>query len=425
MQRLRLLFDWLLIPLICLIIAGRLIGFTEISSLIAVGGTLYLARYILFHTPESDQLSPNLVDLAVVIVVLTEAIVCWGATYKANPLNYLLQSIFLLTFYWLVRTNLRRNYQLVAVASILSIAAFYFAGRTIYLFWQQYQTTSALGLAQRSDFNYLLLLPEFPRAPYAEWITTLLALLPFPIILIAKLTKATRIWWVSILPILAILVAILLTFSRGLYIATLTFGVVTGALFYLYRVAKLSSILSLNAFLLFVVLIGVSLTPFASSVVRTISLFGTQSQTRSFQGRVTVWEATTTMFKDHPAVGVGSDNFAMYYVAYKDEDAAYVGRPLSSFLQIMVEKGILGCLAYGFLVLSFYRASFYGARQAVNSPVRLVTILIFAAAVTALLVRDFSYSSILVNKEVRFLLCFMFAYNAQLEEKGNEIRASQ
>lgn len=66
----------------------------------------------------------------------------------------------------------------------------------------------------------------------------------------------------------------------------------------------------------------------------------------SFNVRWEYWIAANNMIKDNPIFGVGPDNFAMLYPKYKVAIAEEVQNTHNNFMQIWVEQGIIGFLAF-------------------------------------------------------------------------------
>ncbi|MCX8082445.1 MAG: O-antigen ligase family protein [bacterium] len=62
----------------------------------------------------------------------------------------------------------------------------------------------------------------------------------------------------------------------------------------------------------------------------------------SFVDRVNYWKAATTVFKEHPLVGVGPENYKYYYLKYKTPGAMEAKHPHSIFFASLAETGIVG-----------------------------------------------------------------------------------
>lgn len=62
------------------------------------------------------------------------------------------------------------------------------------------------------------------------------------------------------------------------------------------------------------------------------------------------WTAAVKIARDHPVFGVGLDNFREYFPAYKGEAQQEVKKVHNDYLQVLVDLGIVGLLAFlGFL----------------------------------------------------------------------------
>jgi tetratricopeptide (TPR) repeat protein len=158
----------------------------------------------------------------------------------------------------------------------------------------------------------------------------------------------------------------------------------------------------------------IAFSPIAKPVVTTMSILRTQSQVRSLQGRVNTWTTALEMARSRPLLGIGSYNFPMQYVAYRPANTVYVSRALNLFLQILIERGVLGLVVFGFLLFSFFKTSFRQLGLNEATVFERSVIAVFIAACAAAIIRDLSYFSILSNKGVATLLCLMFACNASL-----------
>jgi len=74
--------------------------------------------------------------------------------------------------------------------------------------------------------------------------------------------------------------------------------------------------------------------------------------------RLDLWQSSLEMVRDHPILGIGLDNFAYVYQAYLREGAAAepnLSHPHNWVLHLWLELGLLGLLAFGWLVLRFWR----------------------------------------------------------------------
>ncbi|MBV9357505.1 MAG: O-antigen ligase family protein [Chloroflexi bacterium] len=83
--------------------------------------------------------------------------------------------------------------------------------------------------------------------------------------------------------------------------------------------------------------------------------------------RLELWSSTVEMLRDHPLLGVGLDNFAyLYQQVYLHEGAAAepnLSHPHNWLLHVWVELGVLGLIAFVWLVVIFARR----ARRALHA----------------------------------------------------------
>lgn len=153
--------------------------------------------------------------------------------------------------------------------------------------------------------------------------------------------------------------ALLWTYSRGAYLGFF-FSFLAFFLFLLYlawRRGNRRVRVAVLLFLLFFVLlsvVGVMVSPSLKARVASIaSIWGHTSNLT----RVTIWEASLRMFRDHWLLGIGpgNDTFRQVYAFYMrprfNSLASY-----NIFLEIGIENGILGLLVFlGMLYLLFRR----------------------------------------------------------------------
>lgn len=409
--------DILLIPITVLIIGNAIGKFFNLDILLIIITAVYILKNIFLDGPRSLIAGPNLLDVSVFLLFGFEITSYLTSTYKPNSFYFLFELMSSILFYCLVRLNLRHAYQQVSIFILISLLGFILSCGAILTFYVQYRQLS-LYFSDLTGLRHLFSLFNPTDAPSGEWATTFLLLLPFPLILFLKFDSLGRDRWLLLCPVITILVVIAITFSRGLYLATTAFALLTSTLFYLYRCFNLKRIVFFNA-LTFGLLV-VSLTPVIKPVLTTVLLFRTTSQVRSFAGRENLWKHSLGMIKEHPLLGSGSNNFPMQYVAHRghEDDSVYAARGFNYFLQIVLEKGFIGLVVYCLLLVAFFRVSHERIRQLQdNLFLKNVTIL-FVTTYAALLVRDLSYSSILSNAGVQCLLWFMFANNTILKEES-------
>ena len=413
------LLDLLLIGIVAFFIALKFREYISVNLILIIVSLVYLLRNILSEETRARAGSLNLLDLALALIVLSEGYNYLQSTYRPNSFQSLGEILFLFLFYWLLRFNFTREYQRTSLFIFLSIAGVFLAVTAFSSVTGLYGRLGALGFEDVTSFrNYINIFNPIGLS-IGEWSTVFLLLLPFPLILIVKYREWRYVRWLLTLVVAAVLLTMVLTFIRGVYIAAAVFFITGSALFLIFRIFPPRKIISFNLTIVILVLIG-SIPVWRPAAV-TLSLFRTTSQVRSFEARGKIWKDSLRMFKDYPLSGVGAGNFTMRYVAYREsrEEAALALRPFNFLLHIMVERGLVGLLAYGFLFFSFIFVSYQKLRRQRADIYRQTMVVLFVTAVIAIMARDISESSIFLNSAVGVLLCFIFATVAGLREEVN------
>jgi O-antigen ligase len=151
--------------------------------------------------------------------------------------------------------------------------------------------------------------------------------------------------------------ALILTFSTGGWLGALAGGlVVIAALSHRRLAVRVGG----AAGLLLVLVSGLAIAGILPERLNPLR------QTGGF--RLDLWQSSLEMIRDHPLLGVGLDNFAyLYQQVYLREGAAAepnLSHPHNWLLHIWLELGLLGLIAFAWLLVRFWR----NARQALTSP---------------------------------------------------------
>jgi O-antigen ligase len=338
-----------------------------VSMATAAVVALWLWQAVLWFRPQDRALSPQPLVLAASNIGLF--LIARASRREPDLLRALLRWQTLLAF-------------LVAVVSVVG------AG------WQIRQAQAA-GIADLQAVKHLILFP-FRRVPAAQWATVYLALFPFPIMvaLSARFAPPWRSW--AVLTAMAMTSAVLLTFARGVYLGLATLVVVTVLLALRSSVAPRSW----RPLVIVLALAFVPLAPFLGGSLRqpvssTVRAFETRSQVRSFDGRKRVWRESFSLVREAPLVGHGAGSFPALH-AVRAKDAPFVARPFNLWLGLAIEHGAVAVLLFaGFCAAVLVPL----VRKGREGEERTVAILA-GAACAGLLVRDLSYSSVLVDGAV-------------------------
>jgi O-antigen ligase len=129
----------------------------------------------------------------------------------------------------------------------------------------------------------------------------------------------------------------------------------------------------------------------------------TVSQRRSIDSRLSKWNETIRIFRDHPVFGTGSGTYGLMSYRYNLADKSRLS-PLTTntFLQLLMEKGVVGFVAY----MGAIGAICMNALKLVRE--RSISAIIFLSAMVALLVREMTFSSML-EQHIVLSLFFLIA----------------
>jgi O-antigen ligase len=400
-------FDLLLIPLVGLVVVVKVYEVFDLSIfLVAITLAYFIKSLLTSGLPRFDVL-----DLAVVLVALAELISYSTSAYRANSIQWVAEALFLLLLYCLIRVNVIHDYQRVAIYLVVTALAFWISSRALYSFWRHYDRLDALGFSDPTDFKHLFGLVGPPGYSTGERVTSFVLLLPFPLILFLSFKERLRaLKWLLLCPVITLVLALSITFFRGVYAAIFFFLLAGSFLLYRYRVVSAWRIILLN--LMLGVVVSACLAPLVKPVLTTALMFKSTSQVRSFEGRIDLWRASLEIAARHPWTGAGAFNFPLEYVAASESRPSSGASTFNYFLQILVEKGVLGLAAYLLLLFAFFKTSITGSGLSENRLHQTAAIL-FMIGVAAVIVRDLTYSSMFINKGASALLWLTLGINAR------------
>jgi hypothetical protein len=130
--------------------------------------------------------------------------------------------------------------------------------------------------------------------------------------------------------------------------------------------------------------------------------------------RAALWN----MFKSSPVLGVGPGNFGSLYKTFcppGSEIPPYVPKPHNQYLEILAETGIVGTLAFVWVVLSAIGVMYKGWRAACRADRKLLTGI--AASLAAVGVHGYSFG-ILVHIQVWIMLAIAVALAVHMQNNN-------
>lgn len=209
--------------------------------------------------------------------------------------------------------------------------------------------------------------------------------------------------------------AILLSFSRGAYIALAVY-VVLWLVFVKPNREKLRIPLLAS---LAILLVWIS---FPVELKTTLEMNRTVSQRQSTNGRIDATWAGWEAFRERPLLGYGNGNYTLAIDKDLNQDSArsYTSMAPNLLVQLLVEKGIVGLMLYLFLLIAIVRL-LWKRREERESRVMVCLL-------SALVVKEMTQVSLLSTSFVLFLLYVLLGFlqrdETEMGEKSEMVRMS-
>ncbi|MDR0605389.1 MAG: O-antigen ligase family protein [Bacteroidales bacterium] len=406
-------------------------AFWSINSVISIV-TLFTFLLIGWKILRRKSITITISDIIVMMYVFYETYSCYSSEYRPNSMLFLIKILIILLLYFIARNFIKRN----MLFAILVFFSFYFMIINlleILFFLVHYLRIAYYEFIDLTQFRNLFM----PFGIYSnEWVSNLFLMLLFPLSLyiyiitiknsllaqnwdkrITVLIRSNYFFAGIILTINIILFNILISFSRGAYIsaAVLFFASI---IFFIINRRRFSFIV------IFKYVSWVFILPFIGGIMlkqpvqSTILLHSSVSQNRSSVGRMQLWEKSLQIFKDSPYNGVGTNNFALNYNSLGERGTVnFTGKISNSYLQLLVEKGIIGIVVYLILFFAFVYFSFYFSNIKKTSLLEKIFLTVSVFCVTAFLIREITFSSfffsdgILIQTLIIYLLVSVILFS--------------
>lgn len=251
------------------------------------------------------------------------------------------------------------------------------------------------------------------------WACILLFLLVFTTLFVLY-QKHRKFKILGLFILLLLVFGIVVSFSRGVYLSVLCFIASFNLITLVFKQLKAKQLITVNLMALTILFLSASVV--SDSVLTTLSFNKTTSQQRSTSGRVDRWTHALQLIEDNPITGWGNGNFilATDKKPYLSEDAVFSSTIDNTYVQILIEKGILGFVTYlclfaicTIIVYKSLKNKSYTRKQ------KLELTIVFSGLV-AFLVRELTFSSLFVNNMVFFLffhlIFFLIPYDIKCFE---------
>lgn len=277
------------------------------------------------------------IDWCLSLITFYDIASCLYAVCSYPAVCNVFLSVFCLTSYFVVRKLfvcghsltilLQGSYVPIGIALLLGFCSFFIFRQSV---WQ-------VGFEDTYPFRFLFRPLGYFTNEWAE-------------VLILLLGWVCMVHRYSGLFVFLLVLAILLSFSRGAYMALGTY-VMAWVAFVQPKREKIR--------LLMISIIAVALTGifFQSELKTTLQMNRTRSQQQSTEGRLNAVTVAWNRFQERPWFGYGNGNytFAVDGALYQDSTRAYTSYAPNLLIQLLIEKGIIGILLYLWLIVAICR----------------------------------------------------------------------
>lgn len=330
------------------------------------------------------------------------------AEYKPAAVSVLAICISASLLYYCVRYELYRSVALWPVISLLSL--FYVVMGLIH-FVTFYEQWHALGFTRLIDFRlYFTSIPGlFPNSSPSAFFISALAL---------SLVAAYR-WppprngfgWLFVLSGLGCLTCLLLSFSRGTYLALLGFAIS----YPFFEHHKRNVVRLLIAGTCVLAVIALSSRHVAKAMLDTITIRSTVSQQRSIDGRVKIASESARLALRKPLIGMGPGNFPYALQTYSpyQQTNVVVAESYNLLLNTTVEGGILGGGTLLLIAAGIWMC-LYKRRRSTPTP----STAILGSACVALMFLSVSHSFLFSGRATAFYIYVLLAILAAESESN-------
>ncbi|MBQ2696874.1 MAG: O-antigen ligase family protein [Clostridia bacterium] len=305
-----------------------------------------LSFFLQIATGKKANLRPVPLGGFIAFFMLTMCLATLLSFTFAKSLQILLIYIVFSLFYFVAYQTLdtKKKWKgaiisLVLVAAFVALVGIYqnFAGVSGAASWVDQEMFSQIKTRVYSTFDNPNVLGEF-----------LVMMVPLALAVLWKSrTDGQKFIYTAIF--LALGACMIFTWSRGAWL-----GVLLATALFLLIADKRWSLLAVVG----VLLLPVILSSNSAIVSRIVSVGNTQDTSTAY--RVSIWQASITMIRDFwlSGIGLGSEAFSMIYPRYALAGANFALHSHNLFLQIMVEAGIAGIIAFVLMIIAFVRRSF-------------------------------------------------------------------
>lgn len=355
------------------------------------------------HISKEEKKRIDNIDIGILLIFIYEIINYTQSLYWYNSLSSLTTIVMATIIHYYCR-NYGAFYkkQKKLIFEILTIAAGLLVICSLIGFWLYRIKMSNLGFENLHHFrNYFRPFNQLSN----DWNSCLLFFMPIILIgIVVTQNKVRQVIYVLCSGIVTL--GILVSYSRGAYLSLFVFiGTLTSVL--VVSNIKIPKIIWING----IVIVIIIMTMFITNVPtrQTVNIAAGQSNVRSNEGRIAMWNMAKEVIKDTPLFGIGTGNTIVKYEKKyeKKEDSLFTNRITNSSLQLLSEKGFIGAVIWItviIIILITYLKT--GIKSQLPKQEKIIALIMFAGVI-AILVKEQTFSSYFYNSKIALLIALM------------------
>jgi len=307
---------------------------------------------------------------------------------------------FWVLFYYILRYGLTKEFTKDILCSSLGAYALLLSCGALVTFFLLKANLQAEGWQDASQFKALFSPFEFRNN---DWATIALSFLPFPLITAVLFRSTKYIIWAGLFGFSLVVYSVLISFSRGAYLSLGVFVLVFIAGIILLQLVKTKTWITLV--LATGCIIAVLTISIYKPLMTTLAMNKTVSQQRSTKGRLETFRLGWCKVKEHWLTGTGAYNYALAGNTCRNtsEDAGDSIFTNNLYLQILIEKGVLGLIIYLLLFLTILVRYFRNLFRQTNKQELIINLLLFAGFITYCF-RELFFSSFFESNPVMVMV---------------------
>lgn len=339
-------------------------------------------------------------DLLVISLLVIELISFVFSVYRPNSFLSLEKMFFWALFYYTLRYGLKKEFSKNMFCLGLGGYALLLSCGALLTFFFLKANLQVEGWQDASQFKALFSPFSFRNN---DWATISLAFLPFPLIAAVLFRSVKFVPLAGLFGFSLMVYSVLISFSRGAYLSLGVFLLVLISGIILLRLVNTKTWISM--LLATGCMIAVLTIPIYKPLTTTLAMNKTVSQQRSTKGRLETFRLGWCKVKEHWLTGVGAYNYALSGNTCRNtsEDAGDSIFTNNLYLQILIEKGVIGFIVYALLFLTLFVRYCRNLLRRTDTQSLLINLMLFAGFITYGF-RELFFSSFFESNQVMVMV---------------------